>query len=285
VTLRADPEDEEVHASVPGLTDLHSHLVPAVDDGAPDLEHAMEGIARMAAAGITRIVTTPHIDGARTHDAAGLAAELDAVDRAFEPVRAAVAEHHPGLAIGQAYEVRLDVPDPDLSEPRLRFPGTDVVLVEWAALQVPPSSVQAMEGLVRQGIRPLLAHPERYRGLDARIELVAEWRGRGALMMVNHGSVVGRYGNEAQRLAHRLLARGWVDALATDFHGRPRLPLYLQESRGWFEAQGADEAWRLLAVENPTRIARGEAPLEVIPVRREEGFAARVFRALGGTRG
>ncbi len=284
MTGGAELEGDERSAAIPGITDLHSHLVPGVDDGAPTLEHALEGIARMASKGVIRIVTTPHVDGSRTHDPDGLAADLDAVHRAFEPVRTAAAEHHPGLALGLACELRLDVPDPDLGEPRLRFPGTDVVLVEWAALQVPPSSVQAMERLSGQGVRPLLAHPERYRGLDARIERVGEWRERGAWMMVNHGSLVGRYGNEAMRLAHRLLARGWVDALATDFHGRPNLRLYLDEARGWFEARKAMDTWNLLAVENPARIARGETPLEVIPVRGMDGFAARILRALGGPR-
>jgi protein-tyrosine phosphatase len=285
VTVHDEAGGEAAPAGLPGLTDLHSHLVPAVDDGAPTLEHALEGVSRMAAQGITRIVTTPHLEGSRTHDAAGLAADLDAVARAFEPVREAVAQHHPDLAIGQAYEVRLDVPDPDLSDPRLRLPGTNVVLVEWAALLVPPSSAQAIERIGEQGVRPLLAHPERYRGLDARIELVDEWRTRGAWMMVNHGSLVGRYGNEARRLAHRLLARGWVDALATDFHGRPQLPLYLEEARAWFEGKDATEAWRLLAVENPARIARGASPLEVSPLPQETGLAARIFRALGGAGG
>jgi protein-tyrosine phosphatase len=267
-----------------GLTDLHSHLVPAVDDGAPSLEHAMEGIGRMVEAGVTRIVTTPHLDASLTMDPARLTEHLDAVAAAFAPVAAASATAWPELDLGQAYEVRLDVPDAVFSDPRLCLPGTQVALVEWAALRAPPESTRALEALMAQGVRPLLAHPERYRGQGDRIELAGAWREAGAWFLVNHGSLAGRYGPEAQTLAERLLARGWVDALTTDFHGRPRLSLYIDESRSWFEARDALDSWRLLTADNPARIARGEAPIEVVAIRRPEGFADRVRRVLGGRR-
>jgi protein-tyrosine phosphatase len=270
--------------SGPGIVDLHSHLVPGVDDGAPTLEDALEGIDRMVGRGVTHLVTTPHLDASLVRDSSRLAEVLDAVDRAFVPVVEMARERHPALRLERAHEVKLDLPNPDLSEPRLRLPGTDVVLVEWPGLQIPPRTTEALEGIMAGGVRPLLAHPERYRRLEAYPDLPLAWKEAGAWLVVNHGSVVGRYGKEAQRNALHLLARGWVDALATDFHGRPHLSLYLERSRRWFEARGAGDAWRFLVEENPARIARGEAPLSVPPVQGAEGLLSRLRSALGGGR-
>ncbi|CAN5698154.1 tyrosine protein phosphatase [soil metagenome] len=265
-----------------GLTDLHSHLVPGVDDGAPTLHDAMEGLDRMVERGVTSVATTPHLDASLSRDPARLQSVLDRMDEAFDVLREAASARHPGIRLVRAHEVKLDVPDPDLSDPRLRFPGTDVVLVEWPGLQVPPGTVRVLEELRQAGIRPLIAHPERYRLLEAYPALPAAWREAGAWLQVNHGSVLGRYGKVAELNAARLLARGCVDVMATDFHGRPGLALYVERARGWFEARGAEDAWRLLAAENPARILAGDAPLPVPPVRRPETLMRRLRSAFGG---
>lgn len=262
------------------IVDLHSHLVPGVDDGAPTLEDALEGIARMVERGVTHLVTTPHLDASVARDPARLEEVLARVDGAFAPVVEAARERFPHLRLERAHEIKLDLPDPDLSHPGLRLPGTQVVLVEWPGLQIPPRTTEVLADLVSGGVRPLLAHPERYRRLDAYPELPEAWREAGAWLLVNHGSVVGRYGKEAQRSAHRLLAHGWVDALATDFHGRPHLGLYLERSRQWFEGRNAADAWRFLVEENPARIARGEEPLVVPPVASSGGLSGGVISRL-----
>jgi len=265
-----------------GLTDLHSHLVHGVDDGAPTLEDALEGLDRMVDRGVTSVATTPHLDASLSRDPARLRSALDRMDEAFAELLEAASARHPGVLLVRAHEVKLDVPDPDLSEPRLRFPGTDVILVEWPGLQVPPGTVQVLEELRQAGVRPLIAHPERYRLLEAYPGLPEAWREAGAWLQVNHGSVVGRYGKLAERNAARLLARGWVDVMATDFHGRPGLGLYIERARGWFGVRGAADAWRLLASVNPARILAGEAPLPVPPVRRPETIMGRLRSAFGG---
>ncbi|TVP47872.1 MAG: hypothetical protein EA350_04070 [Gemmatimonadales bacterium] len=265
-----------------GLTDLHSHLVPGVDDGAPTLVDAMEGLDRMVGRGVTSVATTPHLDASLTRDPVRLRDTLDRMDEAFAELLHAASDRYPGIRLVRAHEVKLDVPDPDLSEPRLRFPGTSVVLVEWPGLQVPPGTVQVLEELRRAGLRPLIAHPERYRLLDAYPGLPAAWREAGAWLQVNHGSVIGRYGQLAERNAARLLAHGWVDVMATDFHGRPGLGLYIQRARGWFDLREAADAWRLLSVVNPARILAGESPFPVPLVRRPETLMGRLRSAFGG---
>ncbi len=161
----------------------------------------------------------------------------------------------------------LDVPDPDLSDPRLRLDGTSFVLVEWPRLMLPPGTVEAVARLRAVGIRPVIAHPERYRGMAERFRLAEIWRREGAILQVNYGSLVGRYGAGPRGLALRLLTAGWVDCLSTDFHGRPHLELYVSRVRSLFDGRDAEEQFDLLTSINTARIADGKDPLPVPPLR------------------
>jgi len=254
-----------------GLTDLHNHLVPGVDDGSRTLEDAREGLARLQASGLRQVVTTPHLDGSLTRSAGLLAERFEEVDRAWNTLKALVDLEFPEMEIQRGHEVMLDVPDPDLSDPRLRLAGTRYVLVEWQGLSVPPSTGAVLRRLQESGVRPIVAHPERYRGVDRDVYLPGEWREEGALLQVNYGSLVGRYGDLARKRAFTLLERGWVDLMASDYHGRPHLAPFLVEAREQLSEVGGGGQFGLLAGVNPSRVLRGDDPLPVPPLRKTPG--------------
>ncbi len=258
------------------LIDLHSHLVPGVDDGAADVPAVLSAVDRMARTGIRRLVTTPHIRAGLTLDPAALAYRLDEVERAWEAAADAVGAEYPDVEYRLGHEVMLDVPDPDFSDPRIRMAGTDFVLVEWPRMHIPPATVAVLERIVASGYRPIVAHPERYRDLATQMHMVAEWKGAGALLQVNYGSFVGRYGSEARTNAFRLLRRGWADYLSTDFHGQASMRLYKEEAWSVLEELGARDILTMLCVTNPGRLLRNEAPLAVEPLPEERGFWARL---------
>ncbi|MFH1764438.1 MAG: CpsB/CapC family capsule biosynthesis tyrosine phosphatase [Gemmatimonadota bacterium] len=249
-----------------GFTDLHSHLVPGVDDGSRTLQEARDGLRRFEASGVRQIVTTPHLDGSLTRDRGLLEVRLAKVDEAWGSLRRMAAEEFPDLELHRGHEVMLDIPDPDLSDPRVHLAGTPYVLVEWPGLQVPPSTLPVLDRLVDSGIKPIIAHPERYRGLGREVVLPGEWRARGALLQVNHGSVLGKYGDLPRRRAVTLLERGWVDLMASDFHGRAHLSPSVREAQEVFLEWGGRDRFDLLARVNPARILRGEDPMQVIPL-------------------
>lgn len=274
-------------ADASGLGDLHSHLVPAVDDGAPTLDDALEGVGRMWEAGIRRIVTTPHLDGSLTRDREAYSDFLDHMDQAWARVRDRVEEELPELDFRRGHEVMLDVPDVDFSDSRIRLGGTSFVLVEWPRLQVPPETPRVISSIRTEGWKPVIAHPERYRGVDSELRILGEWRRMGAYLQVSHGSFVGRYGEDARRKAFRILRRGWADYLSTDFHGRPALPLYLDEAREVLEEAGADEQFSLMTRVNPARLMEDQEPIPLSPMEMERGIWDRVrsiFTSTGGRR-
>lgn len=245
------------------LVDIHSHLVPGVDDGARSVEAAVASVQRMSDAGIRRIITTPHIRGSLTVDAEGLEERLSTVSTAFEKVASAVRAALPHVEFRRGHEVLLDVPEVNLADPRIRLAGTSFVLVEWPRLQIPPSSVRVLARLHDQGYRPIVAHPERYMGHVSPLDMADRWREAGAYLQVNYGSLVGRYGSEANDIALQLLEMGLVDYMASDFHGQSGLKLYQKEAWDALGERGAHEALDVMCRINPGRILDDLEPLTV----------------------
>lgn len=259
-----------------GYTDLHSHLVPGVDDGSRTLEEGRAGLIKLLRSGVRRVVTTPHFDASLTRDPVLMGDRLAEIDRGWESLRAMSASEFPDLELNRGQEVMLDIPDPDLSDPRLFLADTSFLLVEWPGLRVPPSTLPVLARFREAGIRPIIAHPERYRGLDKELYLPGEWKAEGALLQVNYGSLIGRYGELPRKRALTLLARGWADLMASDFHGRAHLSPNLVEAKAVLFETGGGAQFGLLAGMNPTRILRGEDPVRVPPLPIRPGMVQRL---------
>ena len=111
------------------FVDIHSHLVPGVDDGARDVAASLDAVERFTRLSVRRILTTPHIDGSLTHDPLRLEERLDEVSEAWERAASAIHEHFPEVEFRRGHEILLDVPEVDFSDPRIRLAGTSFVLV------------------------------------------------------------------------------------------------------------------------------------------------------------
>jgi len=248
---------------VSGIVDFHSHLLPAVDDGARHLTHSLDSLKAFAAQGVTTCVTTPHFDASLTRVPERLAARLAEFDQAWDTLLAAVATAKgPRLpALARGTEVMLDEPDPDLSDSRIRLNGGAFVLCEFPMLQLPPNAQIAIENMIRRGWRPIVAHPERYRNLDSRLSGLARLREAGALFQMNAGSLLGMHGEAPERVARQLLGMGWIEYLSSDHHARgaPATGRALEVLR----EHGGEAQAKRLSVENPQRMLAGEPPLAV----------------------
>jgi protein-tyrosine phosphatase len=260
-----------------GRGDFHNHIVPGVDDGSETMAQSLEGVGRMVAAGFTRIVTTPHLDASLLrHNPEEAERYLEAVTGGFRALAERVSASFPGVDLRRGHEVRLDVPECDFTDARLRLGGTSFVLVEWPRFLIPPETVAVLTSLRGQGVRPVIAHPERYGGVEQELDLVAEWKRAGAYVQLNYGSLVGRYGPDVRNAAFALLREGLVDYFCTDFHGRPKFKLYADEAIEKLKAVGASELLQLLSVTNPERLFSDEAPLTPMRLPEGRGFWGKV---------
>lgn len=243
--------------------DFHNHIVPGVDDGARSLEESLEAVERMVGEGIGGICTTPHLNASITHNPVRLEQRLNKVNDAWEKVSSVVKDSFPQLELWSGYEIMLDIPDPNLSDLRLRLAGTPFVLIEWPRLQIPPRTEQVISKICADGYLPIIAHPERYEGIRRNIDIAGSWRRAGAYLQVSCGSFVDRYGKEVKEAAFDFLARGWVDYLSSDFHARRHLSIHFNDVKDLFHDNDGYEQIKLLTMSNPRRMLLGEAPLPV----------------------
>jgi protein-tyrosine phosphatase len=258
--------------------DFHNHTMPAVDDGARDDAEAAGGLAAFQEQGIMRIVATPHVQGSLTQRADRLEARLLEIDRGWSRLQSIARERYPELTVQRGAEIMLDTPDLDLTDSRLRLAGGRCALVEYPYMSVPPQSTRVLEQLVRAGVTPIIAHPERYDGVTPAGDLARAWRDAGALLQLNAGSLTGRYGPAARVNALSMLEHGLADFMCSDYHSRGRPAT--ADARRVLHALGGSEYADLLLCVNSRLMLDGSEPLPVPPLRTRRGILARLRRWL-----
>jgi tyrosine-protein phosphatase YwqE len=247
----------------PRFTDLHSHLVPGVDDGSASVEESLESLAALRAEGVGALVITPHILLPRLAADADLAREL-AVQRAgFEELAAAVRGRHDLPTIGLGQEIWA----PDVYQIRRVVGRTDVgynsghyLLVEFG-FDLQGTHEDVVRETVAAGRGIVIAHPERYRyvpGVEP-LEQMRRWRELGALLQVNAGSFNGYYAHSnpgAQGLAWAMVQRGLVDIISTDHHGSRRMGVSLLEAFEALAGRGERELAERVLARTSDQVAR-----------------------------
>jgi protein-tyrosine phosphatase len=259
------------------MADLHTHVIPAVDDGAPDLESAINTLRAMHENGVTAVAATPHLNASNLNSP-----RRARVDGMWLELVSEAAKELPELELYRGYEVQLDTPELDLSDPDLRLAGTRFALVEFFSFTVPDRSAEALDRITARGYVPIIVHPERYWGYDADFSIVPKWREVGALLQVNSGSLLGEYGEGVRQTALRFLKHGFIDIIASDNHARPNRSPLLRDAWDFLIKRRAEEQARLLLSTNPHRILKDESPVPVGRVALRRGIMTVIAEAIRG---
>lgn len=227
------------------MIDLHNHLLPALDDGPADMPTAL-AMARLAVAdGISHMVCTPHIHPGRYDN------DTASIRQACGRFAAALAEAAIPLRVAAAAEVRfssellsgvLDGSIPFLGE----WQGRRVLLLEFPHGGMPFGAERLTRWLLEQDIVPLIAHPERNKGLLQQPAKLKPFIEQGCLLQLTAASVAGRFGEPARRLAHALLEQRAVAVIASDAHNLAHRPPQL--------TSGLAEAARILGQRDAERL-------------------------------
>ena len=234
------------------MIDLHSHLLPGVDDGSPSFEVSIPVLQRFAEQGVTQLVCTPHLSASvAAHAPYARHQELLAQLQAAAPV---------GLELLLGWEIMLDRPGVDLTAPELCLGASQALLVEFARGGLPPGATKELHRISQSGRTVILAHPERYFGCT--LPMVREWRALGVVIQTDASVLMGRGAPAA--LARAMLADGLIDILASDNHGDSRS---LGAARQWLTGQGADEQMASLLRENAARVLANQPPVPVPPLK------------------
>ena len=235
--------------------DVHCHLLPGLDDGPSTMVDSLALACIAVANGITHAVTTPHIQPGRFDNT------RSSIQQALEQFRFALQEADIPLQIGMAAEVRVSAEIFQLLEddeiPFMgEYEGSRVLLLEFPHNQIIPGTENLVKYLIKQGIRPMIAHPERNRDVLRNLKLIEPYVEMGCLLQLTAASVAGQFGGPAMKRANEMLKRGWVSVLASDAHNEAYRPPELEPGRQAAEKIVGESASWAMVRETPQLITR-----------------------------
>ena len=193
--------------------DIHSHLIPGIDDGSQTMDQTIAMLAKFQSLGYKKVITTPHVmSDSFPNTSENILAGL-------EDVRAEIKKVGLTIEIEAAAEYYFDetfvakIKAKDL----LTF-GDNYVLLEFAFHSPPQYIDQMFFELQSRGYRPVVAHFERYMYYLGKIDRAIEWRQKGINIQININSLSGHYGPDIKKQAERLIDAGEFDFIGTDCH-------------------------------------------------------------------
>lgn len=198
----------------PLKVDIHSHLLPGLDDGVQTMEESLELLRHFEALGYQKVYTTPHIMSDFYRNTP------EGIRQQLTEVRKAAKEEQLQIEIEAAAEYYLDeVFFDQLNHPAelLTF-GNNYLLFETGFINQPAILLEAIFKMQSQGLKPVLAHPERYAYLQGNYRMAADLAERGALLQINLNSLTGYYSPMAKKTAEKLIDDGLVSFVGSDMH-------------------------------------------------------------------
>jgi protein-tyrosine phosphatase len=194
-------------------TDMHSHILPGIDDGSPNVETSIQLIKELQDIGYSSFIATPHIYKELYPN------NIDTINTALQQLKAAIQKAGLQVHIEAAAEYMVDESfEKELESDDLLLFAGNKILVEMSALSPSSNLYECFFKLQLKGITPVIAHPERYLFLSGTRHVFHEWMDRGYDLQVNILSLAGFYGNQVKDLANYLLKENLVHYLGTDAH-------------------------------------------------------------------
>jgi protein-tyrosine phosphatase len=243
---------------VPHYVDLHSHYLPALDDGATSLEMSLQMMRAIAALGFSHLYATPH-----QRDGMFMPARAT-IDSAFATVKTALhgvgGAPTPAPTLGLAAENFWD----SVFHDRLRahavptYDATPAFLFEVNTQMMPVEMENQLFQIRTSGYVPVMAHPERYVAVQ-RDPSLAERLGRHAAMLIDLGALDGAHGRAELKTARKLVLDGLAHGAASDIH-RPEDQASVAAGMAWIKKQRGQGVLDQMLDENPRRLLAGELP-------------------------
>jgi len=194
-------------------TDVHSHLIPSIDDGSKSLEDSINMIRTFKAMGYQKIITTPHVMSDFYKNTP------ETILGGLEKVKNELKRQNIDIEVEAAAEYYLDETlEPQVKGGKLLTFGKNYLLFELPFMSEPPNLASFIFELQTNGYTPILAHPERYGFYYKEFEKYKELSEKGVHLQLNILSLVGHYGPEAQKIAERLIDEGLITFLGSDCH-------------------------------------------------------------------
>jgi tyrosine-protein phosphatase YwqE len=204
-----------------GFVDIHSHLLPGIDDGAKDMDTSIALLLKMASYGIKNFITTPHVLGSvYPNSSEVIKQKLAAVKKELEK------REIKGISIQAAAEYMLDEEFSALLDQKdILVLKDNYILVEMSYFSAPINLYELLFKIQLKGYKPVLAHPERYNFYHTDFKSYYKLKQAGCLFQLNLLSLTDQYGKGVQKTSEKLLKENLYDFVGTDTHHQNHLEL------------------------------------------------------------
>lgn len=205
----------------PIKTDMHSHILPGIDDGAPDVETSITLIKGLMDMGVTSSIATPHIIGDLYRN------DVTTINAALKTLQDELKKQKINFQVSAAAEYMLDSYFIELlsQKTKLLTIKDNIILTEFSYASMPEDPGKMSFAIIMEGYTPILAHPERYPYYYNNYKIFHHFVDLGFLLQVNLLSLTGYYGKDALKVASYLLKHDLVSYVGTDMHHMRHLGL------------------------------------------------------------
>lgn len=210
--FKKQPKLDPIDLSILG-TDVHSHLIPGIDDGSKSMEESLALLRKFSELGFKKVITTPHV----MSDFYKNTPEI--ITEGLLKVREAIKENDISIRLEAAAEYYLDFHLDDLIKKKqlLTF-GDNYVLFELSFTNEPQRIKETVFDLVTEGYKPILAHVERYPFYINQWDKIEDYKRREVKLQLNINSLSGQYGPQVKKMAEELINRDMIDLVGSDCH-------------------------------------------------------------------
>jgi len=231
IELELDPLDFSVLK-----TDIHSHFIPGIDDGSPDMETTISLIKEMQGLGFKKVITTPHVMSDFYKNSS------DIILKGLTDIRSELKVQNINMEIEAAAEYYIDYDfEQKIGKEKFLTFGDNYILVELSFMEAPKNLFDIIFKLQLEGYKVVLAHPERYAffTMDDYEELV----NRGVLLQINWLSIIGYYSPQIEQKTKDLIAADMVSFIGSDCHNMNHAELYkkCQTKKGWHDLNNSSK--------------------------------------------
>ena len=257
------------------MIDIHTHILPGVDDGPADMDTALSTLQHIEVCGVTDLFLTPHFMPGAYQNTKEKIVETYQLFKQKALERGISINLHLGLEI---YLTELDNNNNTISDNRLG--DSDYVLVETALHGFPINLKEILFSIVRSGLKPILAHPERYIDFIQNVSLAEDYIYRNVYFQGNAGSFLGYHGRTVAGTAWEMFHKGFYHFIASDehCHGKDYSLIIL---RNMLMENYSESQIDLLMQDNPARILQNEKVVffnpEIKPTR-DKGNSGNIFQ-------
>ena len=236
------------------MIDFHNHIIPNLDDGSKSVEMSLSMLKEAQSQGITDVVNTVHFQHPKMY---AKNTSYDFVINEVKKMEEIAQSNNINIKIHAASEVFFQFNLTEiLDNPITTFGNNKYMLIEFQTLNFPKGYEEEIFKLQLKGIRPIIAHPERYRPVQNNFLLAKEWIERGYLIQIDCSSILGGFGKNTQNTAIKLLENGLCHLVGSDAHNDKKRNFLLKDTLKKIGNNIGEEA-KMVFKENAKNILNG----------------------------